>query len=162
MGVPGTVGHHLFLAHRHAIVKGDGTMSIVKTAIGIFQCLLGAVLVVWAFGMAYAERHAFRWLPFLLVVAFGIVIFAGGVLLFRGSQERLSIVNTVMGIALCVVGILFVFFAGAEAISEWHAFFRGGHKGDILLFLLWDVTRGGRIRAWRERQGLRWAVFAIM
>ena len=95
-------------------------MNMVKTALGVFLCILGALLVLFEVGMAKSQPHAFAWLPFLSLVALGVVILAGGILLLKGYGEGTSINmgKAVMGIVLCLVGVVFVLFASAEAIQR--------------------------------------------
>ncbi len=129
-------------------------MNMVKTALGVFLCILGALLVLFEVGMAKSQPHAFAWLPFLSLVALGVVILAGGILLLKGYGEGTSINmgKAVMGIVLCLVGVVFVLFASAEAISEWHSFLRDGWVPFLVFAAFGVLIFWGGVLLWRERR----------
>jgi hypothetical protein len=59
-------------------------MSILRTVMGICLCVVGVLFVLFELAMAGSEPHSFLtggWVPFLVFLVLGAVIFLGGLLL---------------------------------------------------------------------------------
>jgi hypothetical protein len=63
-------------------------MVAFKITAAVVLCIVGVLFVIFEVGMLCGEPDAFRrggWIPFLVFVVLGIIMFSGGVTLLLGT-----------------------------------------------------------------------------
>jgi len=62
-------------------------MNTLKLIVGIILCIVGVLFILFECAMLISETHSFwtgGWIPFLIFVVLGVIIFIGGILLCNG------------------------------------------------------------------------------